>query len=98
MQFVQYLWLEVFVEQRCLSHLKNTLNMVATETKVCHVIKLWTSFQTNLVVGCEYKRTMVFKRGAQCAPWPQDQKKKPGLDRVNKQQKNTLCTRMIKYK
>ena len=45
MQFVQYLWLEVFVEQRCLSHLKNTLNTVAMETKVCHVIKFWTFFR-----------------------------------------------------
>ena len=52
MQFVQYLWLEVFVEQRCLSHLKTTLNMVAMETKVCHVIKLWTSSQKNFTVGC----------------------------------------------
>ena len=52
MQFVQCLWLEVFVEQRCLSHLKNTLNIVAMETKVCHVTKLWTSFQKNLTVGC----------------------------------------------
>ena len=50
MQFVQCLSLEVFVEQRCLSHLKNTLNLVAIETKVCHVIKLWTSFQKNLTV------------------------------------------------
>ena len=25
-----------------------------------------------------------FQKGAQCAPWPQEQKKKPGLDRVNK--------------
>ena len=71
MQFVQCLWLEVFVEQRCLSHLKNTLNMVAMETKVCRVIKLWTSFQKNLIVGCSYKSNMVFKsfqKGAQCAP------------------------------
>ena len=52
MQFVQCLWLEVFVEQRSLSHLKNTLNMVGMETKVCHVIKLWTSFQKNFTVGC----------------------------------------------
>ena len=51
MQFVQCLWLEVFVEQRCLSHLKNTLNMVAMETKACHVIKLLTSFQNNLTIG-----------------------------------------------
>ena len=52
MQFVQCLWLEVFVEQGCLSHLKNTLNMVAMKTKVCHVIKIWTSFQRNCKVGC----------------------------------------------
>ena len=52
MQFVQCLWLEVFVEQRCLSVLKNTLNMVAMETKVCHVIKLWTSFHKKLTVAC----------------------------------------------
>ena len=52
MEFVQCFWLEVFVEQRCLSHLKNTLNMVVLETKVCHVIKLWTSFQKNLTVDC----------------------------------------------
>ena len=44
MQFVQCLWLENFVEKRCLSHLKNTPKMVAMETKGCHVIKLWTSF------------------------------------------------------
>ena len=52
MQFVQCLWLEVFVEQRWSSHLKNTLNIVAMETKVCHVIKLWKSFQKNLTVDC----------------------------------------------
>ena len=52
MQFVQCLRLEVFVEERCLSRLKNTLNGIAMETKVCHVIKLWTSFQKNLTVGC----------------------------------------------
>ena len=76
MQFVQYLWLEVFVEQRCLCHLKNTLNMVAMETKVCHVIKLWTSFQKNFTVGCSYKRNMVFNRGGtMCPPWPQELKK-----------------------
>ena len=34
-----------------LTHLK-TLTMVAMETKVCHVIKLWTRFQKNLTVGC----------------------------------------------
>ena len=51
MPFVQYLWLEVLVEKRDLSHLK-TPKTVATETKVCHVIKFWTSFQKNLIVGC----------------------------------------------
>ena len=51
MQFVQFFVLEVFVEQICLSHLKNTPNMVAMEIKVCHVITLWTSFQKNLTVG-----------------------------------------------
>ena len=44
MPFVQCLWLEGFVEKRLLSHLK-TLKTVAMQTKVCHVIKLWTSFQ-----------------------------------------------------
>ena len=28
--------------------------MVAMETKVCHVIKLRTSFQKNFIVGCYY--------------------------------------------
>ena len=32
MQIVQCLWLEVFVEKRCLSHLKNTPNIVAMAT------------------------------------------------------------------
>ena len=51
-----------FVEKRVLSHLK-TPKTVAMETKVCHVIKLWTSFPKNLIVGCYYKTNMVFKRG-----------------------------------
>ena len=50
MLFAQCLWLEVFVVKRVLSHLK-TPKSVAMETKVCHVIKLWTSFQKNLIVG-----------------------------------------------
>ena len=82
MPFVQCLWLEVFVEKRVLSHYK-TLKTVAMETKVCYLIKLWTSFQKNLIVSCSYKRNMVFKR-AQCAiPNHRSSKKKPGLDRVN---------------
>ena len=51
MPFVQCLWLEVFVEKRDLSHLK-TPKTVAMEAKVCHVIKLYTSFQKHLMVGC----------------------------------------------
>ena len=47
MQFVQCLWLEAFVE-KSLSHLKQTPKTVAMETKVCHVIKLWKSFQENI--------------------------------------------------
>ena len=76
MQFVQCLWLEVFVEKRCLSDLKNTPNMVAMETQLCHVIKLWTSSQKNLTVGCKYKRNKVLKRGHNVPPWPQELKKK----------------------
>ena len=49
--------------------------MVAMETKVCHVIKLWTRFQKNLTVDCYYKRNMVFKRGHNVPPWPQELKK-----------------------
>ena len=56
--------------------------MVAMETKVCHMIQLWTSFQKNLTVDCSYKRNMVFKRGKQCAPLAAGAQKKPGLDTV----------------
>ena len=44
MPFVGCLWFEAFVEKRPLSHLK-TLKAVAMETKLCHVIKVWASFQ-----------------------------------------------------
>ena len=46
MPFVQCLRLEVFVGERVLSHLKKP-KTVAMETKVSHVIKLWTSFLKN---------------------------------------------------
>ena len=78
MQFVQCLWLEVFVEQRCLSHLKNTLNMVAMETKVYHKIKLSEKLNSRLLVQEEHG----FQKGAQCAPLVTGAQKKPGLDRV----------------
>ena len=69
MSLVQCLWLEGFGEKRVLSHLK-TPKTVAMETKVCHVIKPWISFQENLIVGCYYKRNMVFKRGHNVPPSP----------------------------
>ena len=47
MPFVQCLWLEVFVEKRVSATLK-TAKAVAMETKMCDVIKLWTSFQKKL--------------------------------------------------
>ena len=78
MQFVQYLWLEVFVEQRCLSHLKTTLNMVALETNVCHVIKLWTSSQKKLYSWLLVQEEHGFQKGAQCAPLAAGAQKKPG--------------------
>ena len=80
MQFVQCLWLEVCVEKKILSHLK-TPETVAMKTKVCHVIKLWTSFQK---LNCRLfiQEEHGFQKGAQCAPLPQEQKKKLGLDRV----------------
>ena len=64
-----------FVEKRDLSHLK-TPKSVAMETKVCHMIHLWKSFQKNVLVGRYYKRKMVFKRRHSLPPLPQEQKKK----------------------
>ena len=52
MPFVQCLWLEVVVEKKSFEPPKKPPKTVPMETKVCHVIKLWTSFQKNLVVGC----------------------------------------------
>ena len=40
-----------FCRKRLLSDLK-TFTTVAMETKVCHVIKSWTSFLENVIVGC----------------------------------------------
>ena len=76
MPFVQYLWLEVFVEKKLLSHLK-TLKTVAMETKMCHVIKLWTSFQKKLNCSLLVQDGHgFFLKGEHCAPpWPQGIKK-----------------------
>ena len=80
MPFVQCLWLEVFVEKRVLSHLK-TPKTVAMETKVSgdqDLDKLSEKLNSRLLVQEE----LGFQKGAQGAPWPQQQQKKPGLDRV----------------
>ena len=45
------------------------------ETKVCHVIKLWTSFEKNLLVGCYYNSNMVLKRGHNVPPGHRSKKK-----------------------
>ena len=56
------------------------------ETKVCHMIKIWTSFQKKLNSGLLVQEEHGFQKGAQCAPCPQEQKKKPGLDKVKRWQ------------
>ena len=38
------------------------------ETIARHVIKLWTTFQKNLIVGCQYKRNMVLKKRGHIVP------------------------------
>ena len=81
MQFVQCLWLDVCVGKRLFSHLK-TLKPVAMITRVCHVIKLCTSFQKNLIGGCYNKGIRVFKKGHNLPPWPQELQKSLALDRV----------------
>ena len=67
MQFVKSLWLGVFVKKD-LSHLKNTPNMVAMETKVCHVIKLWTSFQKKLDSRLLVQEEHGFQKGGTMCP------------------------------
>ena len=69
---MQWLWWEVFVEKRILSQLK-TLKTVVMETKVCPVIKRWTSFQKKLTSRLLVQEERGFQKGAQCAPWPQEQ-------------------------
>ena len=44
--------------------------MVAMETKVSHVIKLWTSFQKQNS-GMLVQKEHGFQKGAQCVPRPQ---------------------------
>ena len=46
------------------------------ETKVCHVIKIWTSFQKKLTLRLLVQEEHGFQKGAQGAlPWPQELKK-----------------------
>ena len=54
------------------------------ETNVCHVMKLWKSFQKNWTVSCCAKGTW-FSKGAQCAPRATGAPKKSGLDRAKRQ-------------
>ena len=63
--FVQYLRLEVFLEKIRLSHLK-TLKTVVIETKVCHVMKLWTNFQKIKQEGVSRRGTWFSKGGTMC--------------------------------
>ena len=49
--------------------------MVTMETKVCHVIKLWTSFHKKLYSWLLVQEEHGFQKGAQCAPWPEELKK-----------------------
>ena len=74
MQFVQCLWLEDFVVKRVLSHLKNAKTSCHGNQSVsCDQAfdKLSEKFNSRLLVQEEHG----FQKGAQCAPWPQEQKK-----------------------
>ena len=74
MQFVQYLWLEVFVEQRCLSHLKTHLTFCHGNQSVSSdqaLDKLSEKLNSRLLVQEEHG----FQKGAQCAPYQQELKK-----------------------
>ena len=50
--------------------------MVAMETKVCHVINLWTSFQEKLDSKLLVLEEHGFQKGAKCAPWATGAKKR----------------------
>ena len=78
MPFVQSPRLEVSVENRVLSHLKNIQNSCHGNQSVsCHqtLDKLSEKLSSRLSVQEEDG----FQKGAQCAPWPQDKKAWPGL-------------------
>ena len=67
MQFVQCLWLEVFVEKRCLSHLKTHLTWLPWKPSVsCDqaLDKLSEKPNSRQLVPEEHG----FQKGAQCAP------------------------------
>ena len=51
--------------------------------KVCHVIKIWTSFQKKLNRKLLVQEEHGFQKGAQCAPLATGAQKKPGLNRAN---------------
>ena len=94
MQFVQCLWLEVFVELRCLSHLKTHLNGCHGNQSVsCDqaLDKLSEKSYSRLLVqeehGCQ-------KGGTMSPPLAAGAQKKPGLDRdgAPKNKSSTITT------
>ena len=81
MPFVQCLWLEVFVENRLLSHLKTTSNGChGNQSVLCDqaLDKLSEKINSRLLVQEEHG----LQKEAQCAPRAAGTQKKPGLDRV----------------
>ena len=79
---MQCLWLEVFVEKRVFSHLKNHLNSCHGNQSVsCDqaLNKLPEKLSSRLLVQEEQG----FQKGAQCAPLAAGAQKNPGVDRVN---------------
>ena len=67
--------------------------MVAMETKVCPVIKLWTSFQKKFNSRLLVQEEHGFQKGAQCAPLAAGAQKKPGLSKVKDRPKKELRAR-----
>ena len=73
----------VFCRKRVLSRLKKHLNRCHGNQSVSYdqdLNKLSEKLNSGLLVQEEHG----FQKGAQCAPCPQEQKKKPGLDKVKR--------------
>ena len=81
MPFAQFLWLEVFVVKKVLSHLKERLNQLPWKPKCV----MWSSFGQafkKLISRLLVQEKHGFLKGARCAPLAAGAQKKPGLDRV----------------